>query len=167
MYKLLMRAFPGWFQPNSVYALYPFTTPKGNREIYEKLGTAKDLDFSKPSFSKPPIPITKWQGVVDILKDQKRFRVPCEFHDELNQGKSETDRFEGGKHTFQLTSHDYMLSGDLPANTQQRYFVNNCLYRPENGLAEVRKYYESVTSSLLRRHSNKLRGSYQVDIVRE
>jgi hypothetical protein len=77
MYKLLMRAFPGWYRPNSVYALYPFTTVKGNLEILQKRGTVGDFDFSKPSFVSPPIPITTWQGVVDVLNDKEHFKVPC------------------------------------------------------------------------------------------
>jgi hypothetical protein len=77
MYKLLMRAFPGWYRANSVSALYPFTTPEGNKEIFDKLGTSQDLDFNKPVFVGPPKPINTWQGVVDTLENQSQFRVPC------------------------------------------------------------------------------------------
>lgn len=78
MYKLLMRAFPGWYRANSVYALYPFTVPQATLETSKKLGTSQDLDFSKPSFVGPPSPIVTWQGVIDVLSDQERFHVPCE-----------------------------------------------------------------------------------------
>jgi len=78
MYKLLMRAFPDWYRPNSVYALYPFTTVDGNRDILQEHGTATDFDFSKPSFVGPPKPVTSWQGVVDVLNDQDKYKVPCE-----------------------------------------------------------------------------------------
>ncbi|KAH7009651.1 heme peroxidase family protein [Ilyonectria destructans] len=149
MYKLLMRAFPGWYRANSVYALYPFTTPEANLETFKKLGTSQKFDFSKPSFVGPPAPITTWQGVVDVLGDQERFHVPW------------------GNHTFQLTHHDYMLSGEAPANTEQRNFVQKCLYSPENGLEEVRQFYEAITAKLLRQHSRKIGESYQVDIVRD
>ncbi|KAF4332293.1 Psi-producing oxygenase A [Fusarium beomiforme] len=149
MYKLLMRAFPGWYRANSVYALYPFTTPEANFEAFMKLGTSQDFDFNKPSFIGPPTPITSWQGVVDVLSDQEHFHVPW------------------GNHTFQLTHHDYMLSGDTPANTEQRGFVKQCLYSPESGLEEVRRFYESITAELFRQHSRKVGESYQVDIVRD
>lgn len=79
----------------------------------------------------------------------------------------ETHNSAGGNHTFQLTHNDYMLSGDAPANTEQRNFVQKCLYSPENGLEEVRQFYESTTAKLLRQHSRKIGESYQVDIVRE
>ncbi|EXK24073.1 hypothetical protein FOMG_19185 [Fusarium oxysporum f. sp. melonis 26406] len=149
MYKLLMRAFPGWYRANSVYALYPFTTPEANFEVFKKLGTSQDFDFNKPSFIGPPTPITSWQGVVDVLSDQEHFHVPW------------------GNHTFQLTHHDYMLSGDTPTNTEQRGFVKQCLYSPESGLEEVRHFYESITAELFRQHSRKVGESYQVDIVRD
>lgn len=149
MYKLLMRAFPGWYRANSVYALYPFTTPGGNKEAFEKLGNMQDFDFGKPAYNGPPLPITTWQGVVDTLNNQAHFRVPW------------------GPHTFQLTQHDYMLSGDAPANTCQRGLVKECLYSPKDGLDQVRRFYEATTAKLIRQHSRKVGGLYQVDIVRD
>ncbi|KAL4920142.1 heme peroxidase [Aspergillus aurantiobrunneus] len=149
MYKLLMRAFPGWYTPNSVYALYPFTTPDKTQETLEKYGRASTLDFKRPTYIKPAVPVTSWQGVVDLLSDQKRFHVPW------------------GEHTFQLIKHDYMLSGDTPANAEQRTFVAERLYRPSDSLEQVRRFYESTTSELIRKNSKKLEGSYQIDIVRD
>ncbi|KAL4724429.1 hypothetical protein ACLX1H_009043 [Fusarium chlamydosporum] len=138
MYKLLMRAFPGWYRANSVFALYPFTTPEGNKEIFDKLGTSQDLDFNKPMFVGPPKPITTWQGVVNALESRAQFHVPW------------------GQHTFQLTHHDYMLSGDSPANAQQRTEVQKCLYSPENGLEQVKQFYEQVTANLIRQNSRRI-----------
>ncbi|KAL2793140.1 heme peroxidase [Aspergillus keveii] len=149
MYKLLMRAFPGWYQPNSVYALYPFTTPEKNREIFTKYGRADTLDFERPSYVRPPVPLTTWRGVVDLLNDQKTFNVPW------------------GEHTFQLTQHDYMLSGDSTANADQRTFVSERLYRPPDGLEQVQRFYEFITSDLIRQNSRKLGSSHQIDIVRD
>jgi hypothetical protein len=167
MYKLLMRAFPGWYRANSVYALYPFTTPEANFEAFKKLGTSQDFDFNKPSFIGPPTPITSWQGVVDVLSDQEHFHVPCEISLRNSNLSAEAHNSAGGNHTFQLTHHDYMLSGDTPANTEQRGFVKQCLYSPESGLKEVRHFYESITAELFRQHSRKVGEFYQVDIVKE
>jgi hypothetical protein len=164
MHKLLMQAFPGWYKPNSVYALYPFTTVKGNSEILQKKGTANNFDFNKPSFVAPPIPITTWQGVVDVLHNQEQFKVPCTYPQTWTL---RPNSFTGGRHTFEVTQHDYMLSGDSTANAQQRAFIKGCLYKPENGLAEVRQFYESITEKLIHQHSRKVAGSYQVDIVAE
>ena len=77
MYKLLMRAFPGYYPPNSVYTLYPFSTPTQNRQNFEKSGTADELDFNRPTYQGPFKAVTSWQGVTQLLSDQRRFRVPC------------------------------------------------------------------------------------------
>ncbi|OOO07799.1 hypothetical protein OAory_01042990 [Aspergillus oryzae] len=145
MYKLLLRAFPGWYTPNSVYTLYPFTTPEHNRKIFEKCKTADDLEFVRPKYENQPTTVTSWQG-------------PFNFDAHV---------WVGGPHTYQLTQHDYMLSGDSSANMQQRVFVKDCLYKPTDGLEEVKKFYEKVTMDLLRQHSRKLGSTYQVDIVRD
>ncbi|KAL4780368.1 heme peroxidase [Aspergillus varians] len=149
MYKLLMRAFPGWYEPNSVYALYPFTTPEKNQEILMKYGRADTLNFKRPSYTRPAVPVITWKGVTDLLNDQRSFHVPW------------------GEHTYQLTKHDYMLSGDTPANAEQRTFVAERLYRPTDALYQVRQFYDSITADLIRRNSKKLGGSYQIDIVRD
>ncbi|EAS28473.3 fatty acid oxygenase [Coccidioides immitis RS] len=149
MYKLLMRAFPSWYRPNSVYALFPFTTPEKNREVFTKHGSVNQYSFDRPSLTMPPIPVSTWKGVVDVLNDQARFKVPW------------------GPHTFEMTKHDYMLSGDSKANAEQREFVSKCLFEPKKGLEEVRKFYEAVTLNFLRKHGRKAGNTYQVDAVRE
>ncbi len=60
-----------------------------------------------------------------------------------------------------------MLSGDAPANAQQRGSVRECLYKPERALDEVRQFYESATTNFIRQYAHKLGGSYQLDIVAE
>ncbi|GFG11879.1 psi-producing oxygenase A [Aspergillus lentulus] len=149
MYKLLMRAFPGWYQPNSVYALYPFVTPNKSREIMDKYMRFKDLNFDRPSYTPLPVPVTTWEGATKVLEDQKRFHVPW------------------GAHTFQITGHDYMLSGDTAANAEQRRFVNECVYERKSVLEDVRKLYESITTDLLHEKSFQFRDCYHVDIVRD
>lgn len=43
-----MRAFPGAFRLNSVYALFPCQTPAKTKENLEKLGVAHKYDFERP-----------------------------------------------------------------------------------------------------------------------
>lgn len=81
MYKLLMRAFPGWHRNNSVYALYPFSIPSKTKEVFSS-GAAKPpqpISYDPPAFIAPPVPVTSWQGCVQVLQDQARFKVPCKF----------------------------------------------------------------------------------------
>lgn len=165
-----MRAFPGWYRPNSVYALFPFTIPEKNREVFTKRKTVGEYGFERPSFVGPPSPVLTWQGVVDVLNDQARFKVPCEFKFPMMYFCDEEMgalTCTGGAHTFQLTQHDYMLSGDSKANNQQRDFVKKCLFEPKDALDEVRTFYEAVTLDFLHKYSKKARDIYQVDVVRE
>lgn len=60
-----------------------------------------------------------------------------------------------------------MLSGDKPANAQQKSFVRNAVYGPQEGLDEVRQFYERITTDLVHQQSHKLRQQYQLDAVRE
>ena len=73
----------------------------------------------------------------------------------------------GGPHTFYLSGHDYMLSGDAPANSEQKDFVAHAMYGPTKGLHEIRQFYETVTAKLVHKNSLKLRNTYQLDAVRE
>ncbi|KKY24083.1 putative heme peroxidase family protein [Diplodia seriata] len=58
MYKLLMRAFPGWYRSNSVYALYPFTTPQKTMNVFEERGTPNGIELSDkaPEHFPDPLP---------------------------------------------------------------------------------------------------------------
>ncbi|MCJ1470995.1 hypothetical protein MMC07_009643 [Pseudocyphellaria aurata] len=149
MYKLLMNAFPGYYRSNSVYAMFPFTVPDENRKILRTLGKEKDYDFSKPSLIARPIPVLTWDGVVSVLKDQVNYKVPW------------------GPHTFYLTGHDYMLSGDSPANAEQKVFVKNAVYSPPHGLEEIGRFYEEITTKLIHEKSRSLGGFIQLDVVRD
>lgn len=77
MYKLMMRAFPGWYRANSSYALYPFTVPSRIKENFSNKPNMPALDFTMPTFVGPPTPAFTWKAVTEILKDQPQFRVPC------------------------------------------------------------------------------------------
>ncbi|KAK7219323.1 hypothetical protein V2G26_007326 [Clonostachys chloroleuca] len=48
MHHLLDIAFPGFYKDNSVWKLFPFTTPDEIKRIFEKQGVAGKYDFSSP-----------------------------------------------------------------------------------------------------------------------
>lgn len=149
-YNLVMRALPFYYRGNSIYAMYPFTVPKENRKIMAKLGKEEEYDYQRPSYIGPPTSIRSWSAVTEILKDQTSFAVPW------------------GPHTYYLTKHDYMLSGDKPSNTAQRKDVQNALYCPVNGLKQVQTFYEDLTTQLVVARSERLRGEwYQLDACRD
>lgn len=150
LYNLIMPALPNWYRGNSVYALYPFTVPKENEKILERLGKKDLYDFNRPSFIPIPTPIKSWKGVVSVLENQTDFRVPW------------------GPHTYYITGHDYMLSGDKPANSEQRAEIHRALYCPVNWALQVRRFYEALTTQLIEIKSEKLRDKwYQIDACRD
>ncbi|KAL4760058.1 heme peroxidase [Aspergillus foveolatus] len=102
------------------------------------LKKADTLEFKRPEYTRSPVAITSWKGVVELLNNPEVFRVPW------------------NKNTFRLTKHDYMLSGDLAANLEQRTFMAERLYRVPDALEQVRKFYESITANLIRRNSMQL-----------
>ncbi|KAK4699084.1 hypothetical protein P7C70_g7182, partial [Phenoliferia sp. Uapishka_3] len=67
--KLLMRALPTSYKFNSIYALFPFSTPKTTKEILIKLGIAYKYDFSRPGEAAAIVPATTYQAVNNILSE--------------------------------------------------------------------------------------------------
>lgn len=84
--KLLMRAFPGWYRGDSVYALFPLTVPEENRVILKGMGKEKDYSFDPPSFVGPPTLINTWQANADILSDRVNYKVPCKLSARCKRG---------------------------------------------------------------------------------
>lgn len=60
-----------------------------------------------------------------------------------------------------------MLSGDSPANAEQKVFVKNAVYSPQHGLDEIRRFYEEITTKLIHENSRTLGHFNQLDVVRE
>ena len=148
IYKLLMRAYPGFYRENSVYAMFPFTIPGETRKILQDLDKEQDHDFSPPSFVGPPINIASWKAVTSVLGNNKGFKVTW------------------GHRIRCLTGHDYMLSDDSSASATQKVFVIDALYRFPTSLVEIRQFYETLTMQLVRQNSVKLGKFYQLDAVR-
>lgn len=91
IYKLLMRAYPGFYSTNSVYAMFPFTIPCETCRILQTLGRLpEDYDFNTQSFVGSPIPITSWTGATNVLNDQTKFKSPV------------------GPRIWSLSGHDYI-----------------------------------------------------------
>jgi hypothetical protein len=78
IYNLFMRAMPLYYRGNSVYAMFPFVHPDKTRRHLQKLGKDGDYDFSYPFKKLPPVSITSYRAVTDILRNQRSFKVPCE-----------------------------------------------------------------------------------------
>jgi linoleate 10R-lipoxygenase len=151
MYKLLMKAFPGWFEYNSVYALYPLCIPKYTVKLLTEQGVMSQYSANPPKKPVQDIFFSTKANVQRILGDQKTFKVVW--------GEA-ISRLSGGV--------DFMLSADKPANTVQRNAVIKAIYTDvPKGMDEVWDFYTKFTEKLLTERSYKLGDFYQVDAARE
>lgn len=151
IYKLLMKAFPGWFEYNSVYALYPLTVPKHTVKLLTEQGVMSQYTANPPKKPAAEIVFSTKVNVQRILGNQKTFKVV--WGDAIS-------RLSGGV--------NYMLSADKPENTVQRNAVIKALYTDvPKGMDEVWDFYTKFTEKFLAERSYKLGDFYQVDAARE
>jgi linoleate 8R-lipoxygenase/9,12-octadecadienoate 8-hydroperoxide 8R-isomerase len=155
IYKLILRAFPQHFKPNSVYAHYPFVIPSENKEILTKLERELQYDFSKPTYIPLPTLILTHSAAKKILDNQNDFKVIW--------GESITHLMGHGGKEY---GYDFMLSGDRPANANSRCIMGRALYK-DAWKDEVEAFYRNITLQLLRSKSYQIAGINQVDIVRD
>ena len=146
-----MRAFPGWFEYNSVYALFPFTIPSENGKILKSLNLFSEYSLNPPKKPKTSIVFSSAANAEKILGDQTTFKVIW------------------GDAIFRLSGGvQFMLSGDGPANTIQRKAVIKALYTDvPQGMDEVWDFYVQNMDKLLKERSYPIGDFYQVDAVRE
>ncbi|KAL5375215.1 hypothetical protein PMIN06_012255 [Paraphaeosphaeria minitans] len=152
-YKLFLTAFPQHFSNNSVYAHYPLTVPSAMKVALEDptVNKAHLYDFSKPVYTPKPTPISSYAAASAILKDQDTYKVTW--------GKAMT-------YLMGAPAQDFMLAGDGPKNKISRSMMSKALY-VDGWEKEVRSYYASKTTSLLRSRSAKIADFHQVDMIRE
>ncbi|MCJ1331818.1 hypothetical protein MMC10_008510 [Thelotrema lepadinum] len=154
-YKLILRAFPNHFKPNSVYAHFPFNTPWENEKIHHDLGIHDKYDYTEPVYVAPPIMIHSYDAATKILSDKVNFKVT--WGDTISYLMS---------HDNQVYGKNFMLSGDGEKGVSSRAAVDRALYR-QDWNTQVKKFYEDITVDLLKRHSYKLAGVNTVDIIRD
>ncbi|KAL2003634.1 hypothetical protein VTN02DRAFT_3018 [Thermoascus thermophilus] len=154
-YKLVFRAFPHHFKPDSIYAHFPMVIPSENKKILTDLGLAEKYSWDKPRRTPLPQLISSHAACTYILSNKDDFKVTW----------GETIEFLM-HNSGQPYGRDFMLSGDGPPNAASRKMMGGALYR-KKWEAEVKKFYEDITVELLRRNSYKVAGVNQVDIVRE
>jgi len=144
-----MRAFPGWYEYNSVYALFPLTIPSENKVILKDLNKLHLYSFKRPSPPAQPVVLSTPQSARKILEH------PLAFH--LAWDKAISD-----------------LTGEsLSANQRVKDANNDTLFRQvffkdvTNGLSEIRNFYIDRTPKLVRKGSCSIGEYSQVDIIRE
>ena len=78
MAKLLFRALPNNYSYNSVYSLFAFYTPGTASTILHKLKISEKYDFDRPKMTKEVKPTNTWQGLTQVLRDSRGFKVTYE-----------------------------------------------------------------------------------------
>ncbi|KAL1305155.1 hypothetical protein AAFC00_002079 [Neodothiora populina] len=161
-YKLILRAFPNHFEPDSVYAHYPLTVPDEMKKVLTDLKKAKKYSFSRPGALPIPQVVFSYDAATRIAGDQETFKVTWGKAMEFLMGP---------------TAKNYMLAGDGEPNKESRTLMENAMYMGpysrsipkgnEKWLQEVRKFYEDITHKLLKKKSYKVGKVNQVDIIRD
>ncbi|KAL4896758.1 heme peroxidase [Aspergillus ambiguus] len=150
-YKLVARALPDWYKPDSIYAHYPMTIPSENKKIMRTLGREDDYSWDRPSYKPPGTNVCAYANVRSILDDPTNFRVT--WADAMGS-------------IFGKPGLDFMLSGDSRVHSDQRVAMASALYR-QQWQDQVKSFYLNITEQLLKERSYKLGKVYQVDLTRD
>lgn len=68
-----MRHFPKAYTYNSVYALFPFTTPAVNKQILTELGIAHKYNFTPPAESTSWVEVKSYKEAERVYTDSESF----------------------------------------------------------------------------------------------
>jgi hypothetical protein len=157
MYRLLMRAFPGYYAFNSIYAMFPFSLPDKTRQTLNTLGTLSSYSFDLPK--KPPFSIATLSSMNYISDYHALIRV-------LND--HDTFKEMWGPSIKELTGTMYMLGWDTPETTDQHARLHKEIYGVDGSSTAMWDYFENITLSLIKRKGYKLGGRViEIDAVRE
>lgn len=166
MSKLIFRAFPNHFVNDSIYAHFPFVTPKENLKIHENLGTSNQYNWEKPKGRSSLVIIKSYKAVTQVLDNQRDFKVTW----------GEAMNFVTKSSNGQAWSKDFSLAGDGKANLENRQFTMKCLYPAQTPWREETKdFFRITTARLLKKHAYPLPQTqtsssvrtYEVDLVRD
>ena len=154
MHILLMRAFPLWYEFNSIYAMFPFTTPDKTREVLTKAKTLSTYSFELPkqrlpSIAPPMKSVSSYKACRQILEDPENWKVIW------------------GPTIKSLTGGMYMLSGDTRQTTDQHTRLHKAVYGPKGSFRAIEDFFENVSEKLIKTRSFRLGGFYEMDAVRE
>ena len=157
MHRLLMRAFPGYFAFNSVYAMFPFTVPSQTRQNLTTAGTLSTYSFDLPK--KPPFSIatldsmtyiSDYHAVVQVLTDHDTFKETW------------------GPSIQELCGTMYMLGWDTPASTDQHARLHKEIYGVDGSSKAMWDFFANLTTDLIKRKGYPLGGGVtELDAVKE
>lgn len=159
LHKLVLRALPNNFKPNSIYAHYPLVIPQENRAILSSLGVEHDYDFSQPTSIPQPLIINSYTTCQQILQNQDGYQVVWGQH--IKFLAEQVDR-----HGLSAYNNNFMLAGDKPENAASRMTLHRLMYRT-GWEQQLKRFYEETTMYLFRKHSYQIGGTWQIDVVQD
>lgn len=161
-YKLIQRAFSGWFPYNSLHVMQPMFTRKKNEEIARELGTIDMYTLDDPAPPRPLNILTSHAIITEVLSNKDAFKVPW---------------LPGLNALFpkQRDFSSFMLGADQQANTDQRELVMKIVYgmdqTSQDGFQKLLlDTVESYATKFLEQETFKYAGDnapQQIDILRE
>ncbi|KAF8677681.1 heme peroxidase [Rhizoctonia solani] len=151
--KILMRGLPEHYTFNSVYALFPFMTPKFMKTHLEEMGIIDLYDLRRPEEARHIVGINSYKAVREVLNNPAIYNATYE------------------KHMKELTNgYGFFLAMDDPAAHQRDM---NVMHKVMVGSAESLEYnvawYAAKTTELIKDKSFSMsKGTTRnVDIVRD
>jgi hypothetical protein len=148
-----MRAFPNHYKANSIYALFPFSTPETTRASLIKFGKLDLYDFSDPSTAPPIKSVKTFAACVEVLADSRRFGVYY------------------GPAIQQLTKNgrSYFIDTDnLQTHARGRQIMTSALF-PVGWAEKLTEFYSTKTAELIANCSFTYDGgkTRMLDVVRD
>lgn len=150
-YKLMLKALPNHFHPDSIYAHYPMTVPDENANIMKDLGRFDDFNWDRPRAQSPRILLTSYANSKYLLEHDQDFKVMWN---------------EGLRAVLGNDGEHFCLGGDTVFHKKQRETMATQMYR-EKWRLHVKHFYEYITTRLIHEKSSTIAGINQVDITRE
>jgi linoleate 10R-lipoxygenase len=144
-----MRAFPGWYEDNSIYALFPLTIPSENKKILTNLGKVSLYSFKRPSAPARPCVLSTAKSARRILTDPQAYRLVWD------------------KAIGDLTGKPLKAESRVNAAADDKLLKQVFYDDVQKGLEEIRNFYIKRTTQLLREGSCRFKDYSQVDIIRE
>jgi hypothetical protein len=156
MHKLIFRAFPNYFEHNSIYAHFPFVTPSENLVILNSLRTSSQYSWAPPSRRPRVVVVKSCKAIVQIMENKKSFRVMWGEAIEFQTAQPECSY-----------ARKFAQAGDEGVNLANHSHVQRALY-VSGWFDEVSKYYSDVTQLLLKSQSLTMAaGTKEVDMIRD
>jgi linoleate 8R-lipoxygenase/9,12-octadecadienoate 8-hydroperoxide 8R-isomerase len=151
-YKLFLHAFPNHFKPNSIYAHYPLTIPPEMEKVMRTLERNKNYDFKRPARMGATKVVSSLSAAKAVLANTDAFKTTSE----------DAVRFLLGD-----SARTFMAANEGEDGAKMRQLMQDAIYLDGKWEPEVRRFYETMTTKLLKDKAYKIAKKNQVDMVRD